>query len=457
MKTARVLLLAALLLSAFSNAAFASDETVGFVQLVPQPDPNLPVAIQARLALQRLKPQLLDAQHAGQIIGYDFSPHSGILKIIYRPSAGLPRLAGMKVEMQAQQAAPAVPPADIPVCTVPRFRLYLYDDFFTGDCLTPDATVLGSLRDPAGRVVATYSGLVSPIGTLPNQLFASGSPYADVLPGYTVTFKEYVGGALAATFRIKAPNITFTSLNRSTSVVQGTGSAGKAVTLTWIHQTWGAVPGVVSAVKDRTVSSTGTWRVDFGTIPIRGGDHLAAAVYSSANFIFAADMYVPYIYCTLGGNFCELMGFAFTPATLQILHGGQTYTYSGSFDSSGSFDVEVKTPSGAPVFLVPFDKVSGTGVAQYGLPKLTANLDYAGNNITGKAPAYKYFQVRLYEVKTDAWRVHYTHSNGTGAYTADLGTHYGTDLLPGNPYLVGMLFVLPSTGNTTDMIKAYGP
>ncbi len=460
MKIARVLLLAALLLSAFASSASASDEAVGYIQLTSGTDTNQSITFQAHRALQRLKPQLLAAQEAGQIIRYEAFTDAGVLMIVYRPSAGVPSLAGRQVFNRMEQAVPAAAmaagPAPAPLCSPTRFQLYMYAHYFMAECLEPGALVLGSVRDTTGRVVLTYSGTASPAGQLTYAYFTYGGG-GGVVPGYTVTFKEYVGASLVAAFQTKVPNVKFTSMDKGNAILRGIGPAGKTATLTWEHAKWDAAETVMEVSKDRAIQSNGTWQVDFGTTPIRGGDYLGANVHSTANFDFHAYMYSSYLWCELGGYYCELAGYPFAPATLQIIHGGQTYNFSGTFDEEGWFWIYLQDASGAPIYLVTWDKVSGTGVTQYALPKLTANINATTNTISGKAPAYKYFDLDVYVSNLGTWYFPYAHSNGSGNYTVNMMTAYGVDLLPGRPYVIDLDFVLPSTGNETYMMKAYGP
>ncbi len=461
MKIARVFLLAALLLSAFSQTAFASQQAVGFVQLVSRADPNTPMAVQTHQALRRLMPRLLAARDSGQIISFEPSPEAGILKIVYRPSAGLPDLGGKTVYADMQQALPTAPAADLApslgACTAPNFAMTLYGSYFVANCLTPAAKVIGSLRDAGGSVVAAYSGVVDGTGALYYPHFSWNGPYANVTPGYTLTFKEYAGATLLATFKIKVPNIRFTSLDKANSIVQGTGPAGKSISLEWIHYKWDATDSRIDLTKVRTISSAGTWKVDFGTTPIRGDDFLFAVVTSNANFTFSANMWTPATYCTLGGNYCELYGFPFGAASMKIVHGGMTYNFSGKFDEWGTFYVELKTAIGTPISLVPYDKVSGTGVAQYGLPKVTASINYTTDSVTGIAPTNKYFEVWLYPEGTGSSYEIYAHSGATGGYSANFMASDGLNLVAGNPYTVDVFYMLPTTGNCLDAYKVYGP
>ncbi len=462
MKIARVILLAALLLSAFPGAAFASEEAVAFIPLVSRPDSGGSIAAQAHRTLQPLMPRLLAAQAAGQIIRFEPILDAGILEVVYRPSVGLPDLAGSRLYSQIQDAAAAVAagtagsPGGAPSCTVPLFYLYLYGGTVSASCLTPGARLLGSMRDPGGRVVGTFDQVVG-VGGSASGLFSGAMVGKYVIPGYIVTFKVYVGGILTATFKVNVPKIKFTSINKAGAIVKGIGPAGKPITLTWVHQKWDAADSTINATKVRTISSAGIWQVDFGTIPIRGADFLHVDVRRTPNFVFSLEMNVPYMYCTLGGNYCEFTGFPLTPVSMQIIHGGQTYAFSGSTNEWGWLSAEVKTPGGVPVLLGAYDKVSATGVAQYALPNLTANLNYTTDTVSGKVPAYKYFRLSLYEAAANAWTTNYIHSNGAGTYSSNFMATHGVNLLAGNPYVVRVYYVLPTTGNTTDMFKAWAP
>ncbi len=163
------------------------------------------------------------------------------------------------------------------------------------------------------------------------------------------------------------------------------------------------------------------------------------------------------MYCNLGGNYCGLSGFALAPASIRIIHGGQTYDFTGTFSPGGYFGVAVEAPNGVPVYLNAYDRVSGTGVAQYGLPNLTANLNYTANMISGKVPAYRYFNLRLEDIDTWGSSGTYAQSNGTGTYSVNSMTALSVDLLAGHPYVVQLEFTLPNTGNRTILIKAFGP
>ncbi len=461
MKITRVLLLAVLLLSAFSSSAFASGQAVGFIQLVSKADPSRPMAVQAHYALQRLMPRLLAAQAAGQLVSFEPSLSWGVLKIVYRPSSGMPDLGGKTVYSEMQQAAPA-PSADLAPrggsCPGANFHLYLYSNRFSATCLIPGARIVGSLRNAAGLTLAIASETANSLGNINFGDFGlSSGPYPKLVPGFTLTFKEYLSGTLMATFTVKVPTIKFTSINGTSSIAQGTGPAGKVATLTWSHDRWDAADSTVSSTKVRTISSAGTWKVDFGTIPIRGNDYLGVDVAMNANFTFSTDMFAPASYCVLGGEYCELYGFPFAPANLQVVHGGSTYTFSGNFDEYGTFGVHLRTPGGVPIVLVPYDKISGTGVAQYGLPKLTANLNYTTDTVSGKVPANKYFDLWFYAPNSGAGFKVFAHSNSTGVYSVNVMSSHSLDLVAGDLYIADVFYVLPTTGNSADYFAIWGP
>ncbi len=459
MKIARILLLAALLLSAFSSTALASDQAIGFVRLVAVPDTGTPMAVQTQQAFHRLLPRLLAAKAAGQIISFEPSLDLGILQFSYRPSAGVPDLAGKAVFSDLQQAAPASSlPPEGGGCLSPGFWLNLYSAYFSANCLAPGAHIVGSLRDATGRAVALYNGTTDGTGAIIVGAFGTWTgPMWHVNPGYTVTFKEYTGTTLIATFKVKAPTIKITSIARATSIVQGTGPAGKTATLRWSHDRLDATDSTLEVTKVRTISSAGTWKVDFGMVPLRGDDYLGLYVAVNANFTFSTGMFVPATYCVLGGNYCEIYGFPRTPASLQIVHGGSTYNFSGKFDSGGTFSAELLNSSGAPVYLVAYDKVSGAGVAQYGLPKLTANINYTTDSVSGKAPPYKYLKVWVYVANAASWPQVYAHSNSSGIYTANFMTTHGLDLVAGDSYTAETFYTNPASGNMTDYFVVYGP
>ncbi len=461
MKIARILLLAALLLSAFSSTAFTPDRAVGFIRLVAQPDSGIPMPVQAQQAFHRLLPRLLAAKAAGQIVSFEPSLDLGILQFVYRPSAGVPDLAGKAVFTDIQQAA-AASSADLPPkgggCLNPNFRMRLYNGYFSATCLAASAHVVGSLRDTTGRAVALYSGTTDASGNIAFGSFNSWSgPTWELMPGYTLTFKEYGGTTLLATFKVKVPSVKVTSIAKATSIVQGAGPAGKVVTINWSHDRLDATDSSLSVTKARTISSAGTWKVDFGTVPMRGDDYLGLDLAMNVNFTFSVSTFVPAAYCMLGGNYCEVYGFPRTSASLQIVHGGSTYNFSGRFDSGGTFSAELLNSGGTPIYLGAYDKVSGTAVAQYGLPKLTANINYTADTVTGKAPPYKYLSVWVMPANTGSWLWVYAHSNSSGVYTANFMTTHGLDLVVGDPYTAEVMYRNPATGTATDYYAVYGP
>lgn len=465
MKVLRVLFVGALLLTLFTGAAHAAapDRAVGFVQVLSDVDASGPTFVQIERAFGAVMPQVLAAQQRGQILDFETSWSTGVLKLVYRPSMGVLYLGGRKVyaDMGLAIAAGNLPPRDGPdwaqgdvagAANPGWFYMGLYDNYFSASGLPAGLRVIGSLRNAAGVLMSVSDGTVDGSGNL-SSYFSWNGPYASVLPGYKITFKAYSGTTLTFTYTVTAPNFKFTSIDKAHSIVKGTGPAGKSFAVSWTHSLWDAAKGTQTGYKTSTVSGAGTWSVDFGANPIHGGDYLTAFVQHSSNFVFERNHSVAHIYCTLGSNSCSIYGFPFTSAALHIVHGGLTHDYSGSFDRYGSFWVNLQFAGGVPMLLAPGDKASGTGVAQYSLPNLTASIAYSTDVVSGKAPANRYFDVYVFTQSSQYYI--YSHSNAMGSYATDFTSKI--NLISGDPYAVQVSFQLPSTGNITSYRKAFGP
>ncbi len=274
-------------------------------------------------------------------------------------------------------------------------------------------------------------------------------------PGIRITFREYNGTTLLNTYTVIAPNLGFSSMDKPNAILRGTGPVGKAIHGTWSHPLWNALNATLLRNASSTVSPAGTWALDFGTTPLRGGDNFDVLLVQNANFGFERQMYAPYVYCRTGGDFCDLSGFPFTTAALQIVHGGVTHNFTGKFDAGGFFDANVDNANGTPIFLAAGDKVSGTGVLPYLIPKLTTALDYTTDVMSGQAPANRYMDAWAWDAAAHNWTSIYTHSNSAGVYAADFTGI--VDFVSGEPYITEVFFVLPTTGNTTDYYRGIGP
>jgi hypothetical protein len=467
MKTLRAILIAVFLLAVLANSAAASGSTIGFVPLLSEIDPNIPVEVQTQEAMRSIEPQLLAAQLRGEILQFEASLSTGVLKIAYTETgAGPTTLAGKPVYQEMSDAVasvnfpqPVERQSSVPLPSAAGsgyFSMRLYENCFQASGLGASAHVTGSLRDNTGRIVALYDGNADVSGGISLGCFSWSGSYSDVIPGYRVTFKEFSGtGTLVKTYQVFVPAVKFTLIDKTNSIVRGTAPAGKPFKGTWYHRNWNQKNTFINIERNRTTTSTGTWGVDFGTIKIRGNDHLNAIVVMNANFQFDRWMDVPHIYCILGGNYCNISGFAFTPASLKVVHGTSTYNFSGKFGADGYFRAFIETASGNPVFLKTGDKVSGTTIPAFVLPNMSASMTAATDIVSGKAPAQRYFDLWALITSTGTSYKVYSHANSLGNYASNFSSL--VDLRSGVPTTFQIFYVHPSTGNAVEYFKAFGP
>ncbi len=195
MKIAHVLFIAALLLSGFTNTAWAAgqgaDRAVGYIRLVTKAEANVPIQTLTRNAFMRMLPALRAAQKRGQIVDFEVSPSSGVLEVTYRPSAGLSNIAGNRIYAHGRDAlAPAsllkaarAPARAIATAGTGFFDMSLYESFFSASGLAANARVTGTMRAAGGVVVGVYEGTADGSGEL-TDFFESAGAASDVLPGY---------------------------------------------------------------------------------------------------------------------------------------------------------------------------------------------------------------------------------------------------------------------------------
>jgi hypothetical protein len=465
MKLARILLVAVFMLSAAAtSAAEASDRVVGFVPLLPRVDPNAPIAMQAQDALDSMMPRLLAAQKRGEILRFSPSLSVGVLKVLYTSAAdtsmlfaGRPVYADMQHavdSLELPRAAPPAPASGPGAEAAAYLHFYLFNNAFYGFNFPAGAHLIGVLKDKTGRLVSVADTYANSNGEVNGDFTWNGS-YGDVLPGYTVQFRVLNGIQLLATYQAVAPSMRFTDIDKVNSIMSAAGPANKPVGGYWFHRKWDASNSYLSAVKSGTSSATGTWSLDFGSVPLRGHDLLDTWVAVNANFVFGRFMSVPYIWCELGGNYCAIYGFASTPAALHIVHAGTSYNFSGRFSALGWFSSSLETATGEPIFLVPGDSASGTSVPAYSFPNLTAFVNYTSDVISGKVPANKYFNLWAYVLATNTYYFVYSHSDSLGNYASDFTSQI--DLQALRPMTAEIFYVNPVTGNTLDYLKSFAP
>lgn len=432
----------------------------GYLPLVTQADPSMPLGLQAQRAFNRLLPDVLAAQHSGAILAFEPDFSAGILKIEYAAGARASVPASIH-GLDSIHAAIALVPHATPVAAKPRivispiFDVYLYSSCFLAGGLGASSHIIGSLRNSAGQVVANYSGYADSGGFLYDCLDSSG-PFVDVMPGYTLTFIVYSSGAVyLGTFNTIAPKMAFTAFNKNTSVMSGSGPANIPYSIEWYHPNLDAGNTALSPTLTGTVQTNGHWSIDFGTTPFRGDDSFQMWLTQDSTFYFVRYFYIPYMYCLSGGNYCSLTGFPFQAASVSVVHHGAAHTFTGKFTSGGYFDTYLINAAGAPIYLAAGDKISGNGVPSYKLANLTATPNYLTSVVSGQAPANKFFYVWVRDVINGLWHSRWTASDSTGNYSADFSS--SLSLSPAFPYTYEVEYIDPATGNWSDKYIAVGP
>lgn len=467
MKITRILVIAVYLLAIFAVPVQASGHSVAFIPLLSNVDPDIPIPIQTQNALRPLLPELLMARQRGDILEFEASMSTGVLKVVHSGSGpGVATWPGQKIFTDMGEAVdfmrlPGLPfdASGAPVITAGGlgvFEMRLFDNCFLAKNLVPNAHLKGSLRDRTGRILAVYDGYADAGGIVSYGCFSWAGSYADVVPGHKLTFQEFDGASLLKTYSVYAPAISFSSIDKANSIVKGTGPAGKKFEAYWFHPLWNATRGAaLNVLRTGTINSTKAWSVDFGTVKLRGNDKLHIIVQQNTNFRFSRYMDVPHIYCVLGGNYCEISGFAFKNAAIKIVRGTTAYSYPGKFDAEGYFQATwTNTTTGTPILLRVGDKLSGTGVAQFALPNLTAEVDFATDIVSGKVPPNKYFNLSVRTALGGGYDK-YSHSNSQGNYATDFTDT--VDLVSDQPISIQIYYSIPTSGNALEYFRGYGP
>lgn len=467
MKTASVLILGVLVLSLALGAApvRAAEADTGYIVLVTQADSKMPFAAQAQMAFDRLAPALLAAEQSGYLA--DFKPEfqAGIVILRFGSTAGAASLAagmlGLPVYSGSSAALAVVPheqlaPAgEVSATTISaRFGVNLFSVCFDGT-VPANGHVIATLKDNAGHLKAASESNADSAGYF-NSCW-DWSNYRVVIPGDKVNFKVYdsPGGTLLGTFGATAPSLTFTTLSKPTAHVGGKGPAGKPYTLTWEQPKLNATSDLYSETKSGTISPTGNWGVTFSTSPMRGGATLDIYVKQTTQITFHRAMNAPYIYCQLGGNYCDIYGFGFQALTFKLKHGSTTYTFGGQATADGWLGLTLQTSTGSPLLVRSGDAVQGTNVASYAEPALVINsFDFTNDILSGKVPANKYFDLSI-ETYSSGPHHYWRHSNSSANWSIDTTAAY--DLKPSEVSSAEIYYISPTSGNATDFVRNYAP
>lgn len=455
-----VLVLAFIFTIAISPAQAKAGERNGFMPLLTKVNASIPLQSQTRQAFQRLLPKLLALQKNGAILEFQPEFGAGILKIKYAAGASMDALGTAKIFDNIHTAVAQVPHTKSaslrPEVLTPYFYPNLYDSCFSAYNLGNSARIVASLRDKTNAIIANYAGNADTNGYLYN-CFNWNGPYTNILPGYTLTYKVYdsTGVTLLGTFVTTAPKITFDTINKATSVIGGTAPANKSYSIGWYHRNLDAANSYIYPSMSGMVSAGTQWQIDFGTTPFRGGDYFYIDLNQTANFTFERSLNAPYVYCELGSNYCGIYGMPLQTASITIVHAAVSHTFTGTFSPWGWFSVNLEDANHYPIFLVPGDQVSGTGIPVYVLPNLTVNVNFTTNVVSGLAPANKYFYVEPYDVLTDSWYSAWVHSNASSGYAANFTP--SIDLKAGDALAVEVYYRDTVTGNNTYKYVVFGP
>lgn len=494
MKKFRILLVLCFLLSSVGiGAVSAQDSQTGYIPLLAA-DYNtaIPREETSHLRLQFLLPELLKAQHQGLITSFEPDYYGGFVKVTYSagfnaseqlgvqmvssmmdavtpPPSGTPDTSSSDTQEKGTpppsetlvnldgssfdvQGAVTPPPSEIsPIhesTYTPWTYIRTYSNCVEMDDLGANAHVLGTLT-ASGQVVAIFDATADSSG----YLWACFSGfYSTVVPGYVVNFKIYNSvGTYLKTITATIPRITFKTYNLAQAIVTGTATAGKPFTAYWSQHNLDAGNTYTSTPKTGTVSSTGAWSVDFGTQIMRGGSWVGFDLPVTANLVVSNSFWLPYLYCELGGNWCELYNIPNTSVSISITHAGVTHKFSGKTNHSGYFDVYLVNSNQEPIFLSAGDLISGTGANAYLITTLTVLPHPTTDKITGSAPANNYFWV---ELRTSGnWYDKWTHSDSAGNYVANFS---GIVDIPVGPILVEVPFTNRVTGNVTYYVYSTG-
>jgi hypothetical protein len=318
MKTLRFLICTLFLLSLALSAvpAQAAGESLVYVALVTQADSQAPLAARAQMEFERLAPKLLAAQQAGYLIDFNPEFRAGILMLRFAGGADAADAATRIFERpvygdvhDALQAVPRERPGRPGATAIAsQFYVGIYDSCFSGE-VPVNSHIIASLKEGSAIIAKTQISEQDD-GWADGFFFEcfDWSSYNEVLPGNTVIFKVYnaPGGTLLGAFSAVAPSITFTSVNKTTAVIAGTGPANKLFDLFWSQPNLNAAGNFVFNNVSGAINAAKKWSGDVSTGKIRGGAYINITVFQTPRIAFDRSLSAAHIFCQLGGNYCSL-------------------------------------------------------------------------------------------------------------------------------------------------------
>jgi hypothetical protein len=447
-----------------------AQSSFAYIPLIsPAGKPSVPIEFRARQAFDALAPRLLQAQANGQIVQFEPEFNHALLKVEYR--VGFDLSSALSVSPQAAPPVFADPksvldyiqvgnlrPAVLPDVTTgdPTINLGLYDSCFSGENLGANNQFNTFLWDTHMNMVASKHNTVMSDGTI-DDCFYNGS-WRDMLPGFTFTINIYdpTGITLLHTYTTVIARLNINSITLKTKTFKGIGPASDMVFVAIYHPFLNDSDDVDAYGVPVFTSNKGAWSIKLdSSAELRGGDEVEVfgpmSTPASNPFMFSRSLYIPFVDCQLGGNYCSVYGIPGKSAKITLTHAKKSYKTSGVFDYQGWAGGGFLDALTDPVFMVPGDKVVATGAAAQILPALTAVPDPVADTVSGLAPASLYFQVDLDAFfHTSGWYgdSRWVGSNAGGTYLADFSSSFAidtADIIEASVY-----FVDPITGNETD-------
>ena len=469
-KTMTVLLTLIFLLSLGILPAQAQAQTqltsFAYIPLIsPLGETALPVVFRARQAFEALAPQLLKAQEKGQIVRFEPDYGFGMLKVEYQSGFNLAAALAMtpgasplvletpQAVLEYTQVSQSLrKPLDGIADNNPIISISLYTSCFTAYYMGANNYFKAYLVDTGGRLVGSADGWANGSGHL-NSCF--GGIWDGQIPGDVFSLYVYnnAGTTLLNTFSTVIARLNFSSISVTNKTITGTAPANSQLNFTLDHAELDAGDNVTETGVAVTASSKGAWSVKLGSsVGMAGGDQVYISWSAPAtNFTFYRYIWAPFANCLLGGNYCSIYGIPGKSAKLSIVHAKKTYKYSGKVSSSGYFGVDLTDVNADPIFLVVGDKVSGTGVKSWTLPRLTTIVNYTDDTVEGFAPASRYFWMELdvfdYSLRDWDYDEIWAGSNTAGYYVADFSGYF--DIKTTDRLYTYLWYDDPSTGNET--------
>lgn len=459
MKTLRLLITLVISLTFLIIPVHAQEEMerTGFIVLVRQAETNTPFFAQTNKAFNQLKPRLKLLKHQGIISDFDANLETGMVSLKYAANADLGSLKDFEILTDIHAAAAQVPPirpSASAEASGPRFVIYPYDNCFFVDNLATDSYLTVTLINQSGEKIA-YTADSAGISNHVFDCFSSLEGAKSVLPKYKLVYKVYAsqGGALKGTYSITVPYYQVTNIDQKSGLIQGIGPAGKEIQVAWYHDNLDASNSSSYFSTTAPISTSKTWSIQASPASLRGGDYLSLAIDYSSQIRFVFDQAVPYIGCALGMDSCGLNGYRFKNVTVQVTQAGATYTRSGNSNIKGEFYAPFIDNAGQPLSLKPGAKVAATGTLTSSLPTLTGVINFTSDQVKGKAPANKYFDVWvLYDYE---WYHAWAKSDSAGNYVADFSSK--VNLTPSGDLIIEIDYTDPVTGIDVYTLNQYVP